>query len=89
MKKTTRRKRTGKPRLPSGIEPILIDRNQAAKLLGVSWLTLSVWSDNGVLRPVELPSSSRRRRPGDKRLRRVLYSVADLRAFIEQARARG
>jgi hypothetical protein len=89
MKKKTAA-RTPRPakQAPAGVEPILVDRDEAAALLGVSSLTLTVWSQQGILKPVELPST-RKRRPGDRRLRRVLYRVLDLRRFAEDAAARG
>jgi hypothetical protein len=84
------KRRQGRPKQPTpdGVEPILVDRDQAAALLGVSALTLTVWAQQGILKPVDLPST-RDRRPGDLRLRRVLYRVADLRRFAEEATARG
>jgi len=86
-----KKKRAAKPtraELPPGVGPLLVDRNQAAAMIGVSWLTLLMWSQQGILRPVNLPPS-RRLRDGDRRLRRVLYAREDLEKFIADARARG
>jgi hypothetical protein len=83
-----RRQARAKQPPPNGVEPILVDREQAAALLGVSALTLVVWAQQGILKPIELPST-RDRHPGDRRLRRVLYRVLDLRRFAEQAAANG
>jgi hypothetical protein len=76
-----------RPKKPEGIEPVLVSRDEAAALLGVNAMTLVEWSRLGVLKPVALPST--RKRPSDKRLRRVLYLVSDLRRFAEAAAARG
>ena len=77
-----------KPLTPAGVEPLLVDTTEAAALLGVSTLTVALWTQSGILRSVPLPPT-RRRRAGDVRLRRVLYSLAELRRLVAEAEARG
>lgn len=80
-----------KPELPQGTEPLLVDSTGAAALLGVSRLTVVNWESQGLLKPVQLPTSSRytTKATKGKILRRVLYAVADLRKFVADATARG
>jgi predicted site-specific integrase-resolvase len=88
-RKKTRKRRNARPKsVQPVIDRLLVDRDEAAAMLGISSLTLSLWSQQGILRPLDLPAS-RRRRAGDQRLRRCLYSKADLEKFINTARARG
>lgn len=54
--------------------PLLVDRREAARLLGVSPNTVSNLQQRGALRPVRIGA-------------RVLFDVADLRHFIEAAKA--
>jgi len=90
VSESKKKKRHARPKQapPAGVEPLLVDRNEAAGMVGVSPLTLANWDQQGILKPVRLPASDRYRRK-DSRLRRVLYSVADLRAFVATASARG
>jgi hypothetical protein len=73
--------------LPDAVPRRLVTREEAAAMLGVKWATLWSWAQDGILKPVNLPSTARRR-PQDQRLRRVLYDVRDIDAFIDEARAR-
>lgn len=83
-----KRTRTTGPKAPTGITPLVVDRNEAARMLGVSRLTLFNWEKQGAIRQVQLPTSARRRERG-KTLRRALFAVADLEKFINEARERG
>ncbi len=74
-------KKVKKKAAPPTLAPILVSRDEAAAMLGIKWSTLFSYEQRGILRPVALPSTARRR-PQDARLRRVLYSIDDLRAFV-------
>jgi hypothetical protein len=82
-------KRARKPSAPApdAVPRRLVTRDEAAAMLGVKWATLWNWAQVGILNPVNLPSTARRR-PQDLRLRRVLYDVRDIHAFIDEMRAR-
>ena len=91
MKKTaaTSREEARAPHAPApdAVPRRLVTRDEAAAMLGVGWATLWNWAQAGILKPVNLPSTARKR-PQDLRLRRVLYDVRDIHAFIDEMRAR-
>lgn len=84
MKKKTSTRRVP---APDAVPRRLVTRNEAAAMLGVKWATLWNWAQAGILKPVNLPSTARRR-PQDLRLRRVLYDVRDIDNFLNQMRTR-
>jgi Helix-turn-helix domain len=88
-KPATSGKRACKPSAPGpdDVPRRLVTRDEAAAMLGVKWATLWNWAQAGILKPVSLPSTARRR-PQELRLRRVLYDVRDIHAFIDEMRAR-
>ena len=63
--------------------PRLLDANTAARYLGVSYWTLRDWCTAGLIPAVVLPAL--RPREGDRpkgRLRRLLFDLRDLDAFV-------
>lgn len=83
------KKRAATPRapVPDAVPRRLITRDEAAAMLGIKWATLWNWAQAGILKPVNLPSTARRR-PQDRRLRRVLYDIKVVNQFIDEMRAR-
>ena len=70
------------PAAVSALPRLTADLPEAAKIFGVSIYTVRYWVEAGHLRPLVFPGKSRARRSGDRRLKRVLFDVADLQRFI-------
>jgi hypothetical protein len=89
VKKSSQATRQSRPKQtpPSGMEPLAVTKKEAAGLTGVSPLTITLWEKQGILKPLALPSTRRRR--GGSRFRRVLYALATIKKLIADAEARG
>jgi hypothetical protein len=82
-RKITRKPNRAQRHAEDALPRILVDINEVATALAVTPWTVRSWIEQRVLKPVLLPST-RRRRPQDTRLKRVLFDVADIRSFIAQ-----
>jgi hypothetical protein len=72
----------------STLVPRVLDATAAARYLGISVWTLRDWTANGLIEALDLPPL--RPREGDRqkgRLRRLLYDVHDLDAFVDRLKA--
>jgi hypothetical protein len=81
-----------KPRAaaPVPVVPVplrLLDITEVATYFRCSTWVIRNWIERGFLRPLELPSTARRR-PQDRRLRRLLFDVRDVERFVDQAKER-
>jgi hypothetical protein len=98
--KKSRRKRSPEEKELTRLRRQLRAQTNAAAVDALLWdykqtqaaLNLSIWSirdlvERGLLRPVTLPSSARRRRPGDQRMRRRLFDPRDVRALVDSLKS--
>jgi hypothetical protein len=63
-----------------GVAPRLLDVVQAARYLGLSKWTIRGFVEQGVLKPVALPSVNS---AGPRRIRRILFDRRDLDVLVE------
>ena len=70
----------------STVPRFLWDIVEVSASLGVRPVTVRSYVERGYLRPVDLPSTAKRR-PQDKRLRKLLFRPEDVRAFVERQQA--
>lgn len=61
-----------------GVPALLVNRTNAAAMLGVEAVTVDRWTASGALPVVIVPGTGRAGRP------RNMYAVADLKRFIEE-----
>lgn len=86
MKKTKKKRDTHRRESAPAVPRLLWDIIETAASMGVRPVTVRAYIDAGHLQPVRLPSTARRR-PGDLRLRKLLFRPEDVAAFIERQRA--